>query len=74
MANVILKEKYRCYDDCKMSGCPDHEATLEFQTVSAAYSFDNGRGDKYSFEPGELEAMIKLLKKLSERRADSLSI
>jgi len=72
MATVILKEKYRCFDDCRQEGCPEHEATLQFQTVSNAYTFENGKGEKYSFEQGELETLVSLLKQLSERRCDSV--
>jgi len=74
MAIVILKEKYRCFDDCRAEGCPKHEATLEFQTVSNTYRFENGKGDTYYFEQGELETMVELLRKLSVRRVDSVRI
>jgi len=72
MATVILKEKYRCFDDCRQEGCQEHEATLQFQTVSNAYTFENGKGKKYYFEQGELETLVSLLKQLSERRCDSV--
>lgn len=74
MATAILTKKYRCFDDCRPEGCPHHEATLEFQSVSNAYKFDNGKGDTYYFEEGELEAMIELLRQLNVRRADSVRI
>ena len=72
MGTVILKEKYRCFDDCRQKGCPGHEATLQFQTVSNTYTFENGKGEKYSFEQGELETLVSLLKQLSECRYDSV--
>lgn len=72
MSEVILKEKYRCFNDCKQEGCPEHEATLQFQTVSNAYTFANGKGEKYSFEQGELETLVSLLKQLSDIRCDSV--
>ena len=74
MATVTLKEKYSCFDDCRAEGCPEHEATLSFQTVSNHYTFENGKGEKYSFEQGELETMVELLKQLSVRRVDSVRI
>ena len=74
MANVRLSKKYHCFDDCRQSGCPEHEAILEFQSVSNAYHFINGKGKEHYFEQGELEAMIELLKQLQERRADSVKV
>lgn len=75
MANVVLKETYSCFNDCRMEGCPKYEATLEFQTVSNAYTFDDGKGrDKMYFAEDEVEVLISLLKKLSERRADSVKV
>jgi len=74
MATVKLEEKYSCYDDCCVEGCPKHNATLEFQTVSNAYKFDNGKGTTHYFEQSELGVMIKLLKKLDVRRFDSIRI
>jgi hypothetical protein len=72
MATVILKEKYRCSDDCVQSGCPEHEMILSFQTVSNSYKVENGKGDTYYFEDGELSTLINLLKQLSERRVDAV--
>ena len=40
MAIIKRQITYRCYDDCKQSGCPTHEATLEVQTTSQAYTFN----------------------------------
>ena len=74
MATVRLNKKYRCSDDCRREGCPEHEAELKYQTVSDAYYFDNGKGQEYYFERGELETMIELLKQLAERRADSVRV
>ena len=74
MATVILHEKYRCSDDCRREGCPEHDAMLKYQSVSDAYYFENGKGEGKYFERGELETMIKLLKQLAERRADSVRV
>ena len=29
--------RYRCYDDCEMSGCPTHEATFEYGSASNTF-------------------------------------
>lgn len=51
-----------------MSGCPGHKGVLEYQSTADAYRFDmNGRG--MSFERGELDAMLTLLRSLD--RADA---
>lgn len=64
MANCIREKEYRCYDDCKMEGCPSHKATLTFQSVSNHYTFDDGRGTVHYFNQGALQAFIDLLKEL----------
>jgi len=75
MANVNLETRYLCYDDCRREGCPEHKLELKFNSVTNTYWFTKDDGDENRcFEQGELEAMIKLLKELSERRADSLKI
>jgi hypothetical protein len=72
MATVIRTKKYRCSDDCLQSGCPTHEAKLIYQSVSDAYTFENGKGETKYFERGELEAFIELLKRLD--RADAVQV
>ncbi len=74
MATVILKEKYKCSDDCVQSGCPEHEMVLGFQTVSNYYKVENGKGDTYYFQDSELRTLINLLKQLSERRIDAVRV
>lgn len=71
MATVKKEITYRCYDDCKMSGCPSHKGILKFQSVSNAYNF-NMNGKEYFFEEGELQAMIDLIKSLG--RVDCIKI
>jgi len=72
MATVIREVKYRCADDCVMSGCPGHIGRLEYQTVSDAYTFImNDR--ELSFERGELDAMLELIRSLDRVGAASLS-
>lgn len=72
MANCIREKEYHCSDDCEMSGCPGHKGILNYQSVSDAYKFDNGKGEIKYFERGELEAFIQLLKDLN--RADSVQL
>ena len=74
MATIILREKYECSDDCNSFGCPKHEMILSFQTVSNSYRLENGKGETYYFEHGELSAFISLLKQLSERRSDAVFV
>lgn len=73
MATINLKRKYRCSDDCKQSGCPSHEAELEYMSVTDAYTF-TGRKTVYYFERNELETLIELLVDLEEIRADGVQI
>lgn len=64
MATILRKIRYRCADDCVMSGCPGHVGELRFQTTSDAYTFTmNGR--ELPFERGELDAMLELLRSLN---------
>ena len=64
MANCYRELTYHCYNDCKMSGCPSHKATLKFQSCSNAYHF-NLNGEDYYFEQGKLQALIDLIKALN---------
>lgn len=72
MATIEREKKYECFNDCKMSGCPSHNAKLTFQTTTNYYTFDNGRGTIRYFEEGELQTFIDLLKDLD--RADAVDI
>ena len=72
MATIERTKQYHCYNDCRAEGCPKHTAKLEFQSSSNAYTYDNGKGDIYFFEEGELQAFIDLLKDLD--RADAVKI
>lgn len=71
MALVTREVSYRCSDDCVMSGCPGHVGRLAYHSTSDHYGF-NMNGDVYSFERGELEAMILLLRSLN--RADAIDL
>jgi len=74
MGILKLTKKYRCSDDCSQKGCPGHEATLQFQSTSCYYTFNNGHGSQHGFEVGELEAFIELLKELRNNRVDAVNI
>lgn len=73
MGLITLKQNYRCSDDCVQSGCPSHEAVLEYMSVTDSYTFKSDRQEKY-FERGELEAFIELLDKMGKLRADGVHI
>ena len=73
MAKCICSLRYRCSDDCAMSGCPGHEGELRYSSVSDTYTF-NMNGRELHFERGELEAMLDLLRNLSQIRADAVEI
>lgn len=68
MAAVSRSIHYRCADDCVMSGCPGHVGALSYQTTSDAYAF-NMNGRELSFERGELDAMLSLLRSLDRHDA-----
>jgi hypothetical protein len=70
MSTSELKRTYRCWNDCRMEGCPSHEATLTFQSVSDALTFDDGRGQKFHIQTPELEAFLDMLQELSTYRVE----
>jgi hypothetical protein len=74
MATIEIKTRYKCSDDCEQSGCPTHEMTLEFQSTSGSYQIFREFGPGIYFEPGELDAMIHLLKELKKQRVDSVDV
>lgn len=66
--SIVQRElKYHCSDDCRQSGCPGHKATIEFQSVTNSYIFDNGRDGQYFLPQEDMEALIGLMKKLQDR-------
>lgn len=64
MATRIATHQYRCYNDCEMSGCPGHTATLELQTTSDAYTFDDGISNTYHFNPAILNVLYTLVREV----------
>ena len=71
MSTCKTSVKYRCSDDCIPQGCPGHKGELDYNSVSDSYTFTMN-GKKSSYERGELDAMIHLLKLLG--RADSVQV
>lgn len=71
MATIAREITYRCSDDCVMSGCPGHNGTLIYQSVSDSYTFYMADRELH-FERGELDAMIKLIRMLDRDDAVSL--
>lgn len=74
MSTITLKQVYRCYDDCKRSGCPSHIASLTLQNTSMAYTFEDGQGCTYYFEHNALETFVSLLSKMSESDASCVDV
>ena len=56
--------RYRCLDDCEPAGCPGHEATLELQSVSDSYRFDDGKGSVMFMHEPEIKAFLSMLRAL----------
>lgn len=71
MGVIKLTKKYNCYNDCSQAGCPGHQFTIEFQTVTDYVVIDDGKGKIVGFEPPELNCLVDLLKELAELRADA---
>ncbi len=67
MATAKYEEHYTCWNDCEMSGCPGHTASIEYQSVSDALKFDDGKGQTFYIQTPELEAFAKMLRKLMYR-------
>lgn len=60
MGSLVHEISYRCSDDCVMSGCPGHKATLMYFSVTDHYHFNIG-GATHEFEHGELQALLRLI-------------
>lgn len=70
MSKTKLEHRYRCWNDCKMEGCPSHVATLEFQSVTDALHFTDGKGAEIYMQTPELEALLLMLNTLSKNRVE----
>ena len=73
MGQIKFTRKYKCYNDCSQAGCPEHEATLEFNTATDLVEFNAGQGDsrRIHLEPPEMNVFVDMLKELDELRADA---
>ena len=62
------KQKYRCYEDCVMSGCPQHEATFAYHSVSDTFeiTFMDGR-KHFCFDGAELDMIKQFINILEEK-------
>lgn len=70
MSNTKLTHQYRCWNDCVMSGCPGHTATLEYQSVSDALHFEDGKGQHLHGQTPEFGALVSMLHRLSNARVE----
>lgn len=70
MASTHLEHKYTCWNDCRMSGCPGHTATLEYQSVSDAIHFNDGKGQELYGQTPEFGALVAMLYRLSHSRVE----
>lgn len=70
MSNIKLEHRYRCWNDCLMSGCPSHVATIEYQSVSDALHFKDGKGQEIYMQTPELGALLHMLRPLGEARVE----
>lgn len=66
-----VKEKYYCYNDCTQAGCPKHEMTVGYHSVTDGIEahFD---GKDYYFDPTTLGLFLKLLKSMNRAELDSI--
>lgn len=67
MSKTTVKETYRCMNDCLPQGCPSHEASLTYESVSDSMLFDDGKGSQISMQAPEIGAFLSLLSELRER-------
>lgn len=70
MSITTLKRSYHCWDDCEMSGCPTHTASLEYESVSDSLSFDDGKGRSLQGQIAEFEVLLELLSEFASHRAE----
>lgn len=66
MSSFKLERTYNCWNDCLMSGCPGHTATLEVQSTSEAFTFKDGKGQTFHAQPPEMGALISMIFEASQ--------
>ena len=74
MGQVKAEQEYSCDNDCERSGCPKHKMTLVFNSIANIYTYDDGQGQKCSFDYSSMEAFIKMVRHFSETRADTVKL
>lgn len=70
MSKTVIKKEYRCWNDCVPQGCPGHEASIEYQSVSNSLIIKNGRGQEFFMQTPELEAFQYILRELGKSRIE----
>lgn len=70
MSTSHLERRYTCWNDCVPQGCFGHVASVDFQSVSDALTFDDGRGQQFHIQTPELDQFIAMLKELAEYRVE----
>ena len=65
MGKVLIIKCYHCSNSCKHSGCPGHNAVIEYNTKKKKYQFDDGKGKKLFFLEKELDYYIERLRDLN---------
>lgn len=74
MSRSKLERKYHCWNDCLMSGCPGHTATLEFQSVSDAFHFNDGKGNDFYGQTPEYGTLLSMIAELAGWRIEAESM
>lgn len=70
MSTTRIERTVRCWDDCKMAGCPTHVVSLTFQTTSSILTFEDGRGDKFYGDPHMFAALVAMLADFASWRGE----
>lgn len=70
MSTTKQEFRYRCWNDCYMEGCPSHVATLDYQSVSDALHFDDGKGNEIFMQTPELGALLRMINELGKSRVE----
>lgn len=74
MSNSKLERTYRCQNDCAISGCPSHVATLEYYSESDAFLFRNGKSKDFYGHTPEFGALLSMLNELAGQRDEVSSM
>lgn len=60
------KKDYRCYDDCKMSGCPGHKATFTYYSATGGFNLDFGDGVDITIDTTQMELIKEYIDALTK--------